>query len=127
MSVLVSFYQGRFVFKFIRFDSKTLVSLGDILRFKGDDRKGTAIEQFADESKGLPILLGLQDNESPYVIDFENNTSGTIVGGSGSGKSWLTFSLMWNFVLANSYDSVQFIVMDAKRAPFWESFARMPH
>ncbi|MBE7114534.1 hypothetical protein FT641_18055 [Bacillus paranthracis] len=128
VSVLVSFYQGRFVFKFIRFDSKTLVSLGDILRFQGEaSKKGTALEQFADEDKGLPVLLGLQDNESPYVIDFENNTSGTIVGGSGSGKSWLTFSLMWNFVLANSYDSVQFIVMDAKRAPFWESFARMPH
>ncbi|MGN4723861.1 FtsK/SpoIIIE domain-containing protein [Bacillus cereus group sp. MYBK15-3] len=128
VSVLVSFYQGRFVFKFIRFDSRTLVSLGDILRFQGDaSQNGTALEQFADENKGLPILLGLQDNESPYVIDFENNTSGTIVGGSGSGKSWLTFSLMWNFVLANSYDSVQFIVMDAKRAPFWESFARMPH
>lgn len=128
VSVLVNSYQGRFIFKLMRFDSKTLVSMGDILRFKGDDKgNGTALEQYADEKKGLPILMGLQDNETPYVIDFEKNTSGTIVGGSGSGKSWFTFSLMWNFVLANSYDQVQFIIMDAKNASFWKAFARMPH
>ncbi|PER55703.1 hypothetical protein CN495_08090 [Bacillus thuringiensis] len=128
VSVLVNSYQGRFIFKLMRFDSKTLVSMGDILRFKGDDKgNGTALEQYADQKKGLPILMGLQDNETPYVIDFEKNTSGTIVGGSGSGKSWFTFSLMWNFILANSYDQVQFIIMDAKNASFWKAFARMPH
>lgn len=128
VSVLVNSYQGRFIFKLMRFDSKTFVSLGDILRFKGDDKgNGTALEQYADQKKGLPILLGLQDNETPYVVDFEKNTSGTIVGGSGSGKSWFTFSLMWNFILANSYEQVQFIIMDAKNATFWKAFSRMPH
>lgn len=128
VSVIVNSYQGRFIFKLMRFDSRTLVSMGDILRFKGDDKgSGTALEQYADPNKGLPILMGLQDNETPYVIDFEKNTSGAIVGGSGSGKSWFTFSLMWNFVLANPYDQVQFIILDAKNASFWKAFARMPH
>lgn len=128
VAVLVTFYQGRFVFKFIRFDSKTLVAIGDILRFQGDaGAKGTALEQFADADKGVPVLIGLQDNELPYVIDFELNTSGAIVGGSNSGKSWLTFSMMENFIISNSYDHVQFIVLDAKNAPFWQAFARLPH
>ncbi|MGM9926627.1 MAG: FtsK/SpoIIIE domain-containing protein [Bacillus sp. (in: firmicutes)] len=128
VSVLITFYQGRFIFKFVRFDSKTLVSLGDILRFQGDKSlKGSALEQFTDPNKGLPVLLGLQDSESPFVVDYEDDTSGAIVGGSGSGKSWLTFSVMLNFTLANSYDHVQFIIMDAKNAPFWKAFARLPH
>src|SRR5699024_9757809 len=48
-------------------------------------------------------------------------------GGSGSGKSWTTFEMMLNFVIANDYNNVQFIVMDAKNAPFWNAFARFPH
>ncbi|PGT90090.1 FtsK/SpoIIIE domain-containing protein [Bacillus thuringiensis] len=128
VSVLIESAQGIITFKFLRFDSRTLVSLGDILRFNVRLTKdGTALEQFADQKKGLPVLLGLQGNETPYVVDLEKSTSGAIVGGSGSGKSWFTFSLMWNFVLANSYDQVQFLILDAKNATFWKAFSRMPH
>src|SRR5699024_7679906 len=35
--------------------------------------------------------------------------------------------MMLNFVIANDYNNVQFIVMDAKNAPFWNAFARFPH
>ncbi|MGG4362774.1 FtsK/SpoIIIE domain-containing protein [Bacillus subtilis] len=128
VSVLVKFFRGRFVFKFLRLDNPKLISLGDILRFKDDTKGGkTAFEDFADDEKGLPMLLGLKNNEYPYIVDLEENTSGVIIGGSGSGKSWLTFLLGTNLVFANDYNNVQFIVMDRKNAPFWNAFARFPH
>lgn len=127
VSVTCSYYRGVFVFKFLRLDNKNLISLGDILRFYDETKGETALEIFADDKKGLPVLLGLRENEYPYVLDLEENTSGTIVGGSGSGKSWLTFLLMFNLVLANDYNNVQFIILDKKNAPFWHQFAKFPH
>lgn len=127
VSVTVSYYGGVFVFKFLRIDNENLISLGDILRFYDEDKGGTALDEFADANKGLPVLLGLRENEYPYVVDLEENTSGAIVGGSGSGKSWLTFLLMFNLVLANDYNNVQFVILDKKNAPFWNQFAKFPH
>lgn len=127
VSVTCSYYRGVFVFKFLRLDNQNLISFGDILRFYDETKGETALEIFADDRKGLPVLLGLRENEYPYVLDMEENTSGTIVGGSGSGKSWLTFLLMFNLVLANDYNNVQFIVLDKKDASFWNQFAKFPH
>ncbi|MEN3991796.1 hypothetical protein, partial [Acinetobacter baumannii] len=61
VSVLVKFFRGRFVFKFFRLENPNMISLGDILRFKDDTKGGkTAFEDFADNDKGLPMLLGLK-------------------------------------------------------------------
>lgn len=127
VSVTCSTYRGVFVFKFLRLDNENMVSLGDILRFYDETKDGTAMDEFSDDDKGMPMLLGLRENEYPYVVDLEGNTSGTIVGGSGSGKSWLTFLVMWNLVLSNDYNNVQFIVLDVKDAQFWNQFAKFPH
>lgn len=127
VSVLISTFQGNIVIKLLRIDNKQLVSLGDILRFNDDEKGFVGLDAFANDDYGLPVLLGLQNNENPYVVDWESNTSGTIIGGSGSGKSWTTFEMMLNFVISNDYNNVNFVVLDAKNAPFWNAFARFPH
>lgn len=127
VSVLVTYSGGKFTFKFLRLENKGLISLGDIFRFYDEEKGSTPLDEFAKEEYGMPILIGLRDNETPMVIDFENNTSGVVVGGSGSGKSWLTFSIMFNFVLACDYTEVNMVIFDKKNAPFWNNFAKFPH
>lgn len=127
VSVIMTSFRGNFVFKFLRLDSKTLVSLGDMLRFYDEDKGYAGMAAYDDEDIGLPVLFGLQNNEFPYIVDMEANTSGVIVGGSNSGKSWATFEIMLNIVTTNDYNNVNFIILDAKNAPFWNSFARLPH
>lgn len=127
VSVIMTSFRGNIVFKILRLDSKQLVSLGDILRFNDEDKGFVGMEAYDNPKYGLPVLIGLQNNEFPFVLDMEDNTSGVIVGGSGSGKSWTTFEIMMNMVTTNDYNNINFIVLDAKNAPFWNSFARLPH
>lgn len=127
VSVNVSYVKGLWVFKLLRLDNKNLISVGDILRFYDEDKGKTALDDFENPKLGMPILVGLKGNEFPYVIDFEANTSGVVVGGSNSGKSWFVFSVMLNFVLANDYNNVHFVIMDKKASPMWKAFAKFPH
>src|SRR5699024_8103834 len=84
------------------------------------------LKQFLDPKKGLPVLVGIKNNEFPVVIDYEDNTSGVIVGGSGSGKSWFTFEILENFLVGNDYHNLQMIIFDKKNAPFWNQYALTP-
>lgn len=127
VSVNIAFVQGRWIFKLLRLDNKNLISLGDIFRFYDEATGKTALDDFENPKLGMPILVGLKGNEYPYVIDFEANTSGVVVGGSNSGKSWFVFSVMTNFVYANDYNNVHFIIMDKKASPMWKAFAKFPH
>lgn len=124
---MVSMSGDTFIIRLLRLDYKGLISIGDILRYKDDGVKGTAYEQMTNPKANTPMLVGLKDNEYPHVVDLEKNTAMAIVGGSGSGKSWLTYELGTNIVTTNDFNEVNFIVLDLKNAPFWQSFARMPH
>lgn len=117
-----------FVFK-IHKSIKGIISIGDLLRYvdTSSDAEKTTYEEFIDEKKGLPMLMGLTGNEFPKVIDYEDNTSGAIVGGSGSGKSWFTFSMLFNILVANDYHNVQMMIFDKKNAAFWNAYALSPH
>lgn len=123
---LISTSSDIYTFRFLRLDYKGLISIGDIMRYRDDSGK-TPYEKFNNPKLGAPMLVGLRDNEYPHIVDLEANTAMAIVGGSGSGKSWLTYELGVNLVTSNDYNEVQFIVLDAKNATFWKTFARMPH
>lgn len=123
---LISTSSDIYTFRFLRLDYKGLISIGDIMRYRDDSGK-TPYEKFINPKLGAPMLVGLRDNEYPHIVDLEANTAMAIVGGSGSGKSWLTYELGVNLVTSNDYNEVQFIVLDAKNATFWKTFARMPH
>ena len=127
VACLISSYDDLIVIKFIRFDNQGLISLGDILRYKSEDDDAKPVINSFISDKGIPILAGLRDNEFPYMFDLEGNTSGNIVGGSGSGKSWLTFLFMMNMLISNSPDDLQFVILDAKNATIWQQFAKTPH
>lgn len=124
---LISTFRQGFVIKLFK-PAKQLISLGDMLRY--DDPTSdvdSPLKQFLDPKKGLPVLLGIKNNEFPVVIDYEENTSGVIVGGSGSGKSWFTFEILENFLIGNDYHNLQMVIFDKKNAPFWNQYALAPH
>lgn len=124
---LISTFRQGFVVKLFK-PAKQLISLGDMLRY--DDPTSDVeppLKQFLDPKKGLPVLVGIKNNEFPVVIDYEDNTSGVIVGGSGSGKSWFTFEILENFLVGNDYHNLQMIIFDKKNAPFWNQYALTPH
>lgn len=126
VQAMVSMSGDTYTIRLIRMDYGGLISIGDILRYK-DDSGMTAYQRMTNPKSLTPMLVGLRDNEYPHVIDLQKNTAMAIVGGSGSGKSWLTYELGTNIVTTNSYKDVNFIVLDYKNAPFWQAFARMPH
>src|SRR5699024_5013012 len=78
-------------------------------------------------SKGIPMLAGMRDNEYPYAVDIVENPTASIVGGSGSGKSWLTFQFMDSMLISNSPEHLNFLILDAKDAAIWKQFALSPH
>lgn len=124
---LIATFGGGYVIKLFK-PSKDIISFGDMLRYNDPTSDvESPLDQFLDEGKGLPVLLGLKNNEFPVIVDYEDNTSGAIVGGSGSGKSWATFYFLANFLTTNDYHNLQMVVFDKKNAPFWNAYALTPH
>lgn len=124
---IISSYQDGFVIKLFK-NAKGFVSLGDIVRYHDEDStEKQAYEDFLGDKMGLPMILGLRNNEYPTVVDLSENTSVVIAGESGSGKSWGTFLVMINMLLTNSYHDLNIVVMDKKKSVFWREFARSPH
>ena len=123
---IITSFGGNYIFKFMRLDYRGLISHGDIMRYE-DPQTGVATVDLLKKDKGLPVLMGMKDNEYPYVFDLEDNTSGAIVGGSGSGKSWLTFQLMMNLLTLNTPEELNLLILDAKDAALWKQFAKAPH
>ena len=123
---IIKTFGGNYIFKFLRLDYRGLISHGDIMRYE-DPQTGVATVDFLSKDRGIPVLMGMENNEQPYVFDLEDNTSGAIVGGSGSGKSWLALQLMTNLMTLNTPEELNFIILDAKDAPLWKQFAKSPH
>ena len=123
---LISTFNGNYIFKFLRLDARGLISYGDIARYENPETGDAPVDDLIKD-KGIPVLLGLRDNEYPFTFDLEANTSGVIVGGSGSGKSWLTFQLMMSMLTTNTPEELNFLVLDAKNAAIWKQFAKAPH
>lgn len=129
VGAMISKVRESFVIKLVK-PVKGLISLGDVLRFHNDELgNGTKqiYDTFTSEKLALPLVLGLRDIEYPYAMDFGDNTSAVVAGESGSGKSWGTFLIMVNLVISNSFEDVNFVIMDRKKAVFWKEFSRLPH
>lgn len=127
VQAMVSISGDIYTLRFLRLDYNAFISLGDILRYADDGDKGTAYQQMTNPKLNSPMLVGIRDNEYPHVIDLEANTAMAIVGGSGSGKSWLTYELITNLVTTNDFNEINFIALDFKNTYFWQTVARMPH
>lgn len=123
---IITTSNGNYIFNFLRLDYRGLISQEDIMRYE-DPQTGVATVDLLTKDKGLPVLMGLKDNGYPYVFDLEDNTSGAIVGGSGSGKSWLALQLMTNLMTLNTPEELNFLILDAKDASLWKQFAKSPH
>ena len=108
-----------------------LVSIGDVLRFKGMKADGTTrgvVEQM-NKPNDLSLLFGLTNAEYAKVFDIadDQNTSIAVAGFTGSGKSASTGSWLDNLLISHSPDELGIIIMDAKSGSFWENFKFAPH
>lgn len=98
---------------------ENFTSLGDVLNSTEDISKVT--------EEGEPLLVGLYKEGKPVVVDLSEYTSAVIVGGSGSGKSWLAYSLMMGLFTTNDYEDLAVGILDVKANPIWDAFAEYPH
>lgn len=106
----------------------TVVSFGDVLRYCDPVRGIETYYDYIDEDKyDLPILVGLQNSEVPYIFDLAKNTNVAIAGTSGSGKSWGVFEFMFNLVIQCHPGDVSFVIFDFKSETLYSNFARLPH
>lgn len=87
----------------------------------------TAEDYMRTNLHGLPMLLGRDEEGNPYKVDFDAQTSGVVVGGSGSGKSYFAKLMMVNLLMTNGYTDKQFIILDVKSSPLWQEVSRFPH
>lgn len=126
--IRVDSYGDKIVFKIIK-ETEQIISWGDVIRFYDprpmiDDK---VFERFVSDKYDVPVLLGLQNDETPYIFDIAENTSIAIAGTSGSGKSWSVFLLMFNFFVQFHPGDVSFIILDHKRSAEYSTLARFPH
>ena len=64
-------------------EQKDRMSLGDILRSELPVINNKPLISEFVKDKGTPIILGVSDDQIPYMIDLDKETSINIVGGSG--------------------------------------------
>lgn len=126
VGTILTTYGGDLVIKFLRLDYRKLVAMGDLLRLSDEERSVSFAEEFATAG-GIPMVAGMRDNEYPYMVDIVGNPAAVIVGGSGSGKSWLTFQFMDSMLISNNPEHLNFLILDAKDASIWKQFALAPH
>lgn len=117
-----------YVVTIVEDEKRQEVSLGTVLR--SPNRLGSTNKPVLSEfikDKGTPIILGVSDSQIPYMVDLDQETSINIVGGSGTGKSWLAYNIMFNLLVSNTPEDLKAIVFDAKNSPIWNQVALAPH
>ncbi len=126
--IKVSSYSDYLIFKVMK-DSRTPVTIGDVIRYYDEDENYSVYEDFFSNKFDLPIIAGLQNEEKPLPIDLadDNETNIAILGASGSGKSWVIFSFVFNLILQSHPGDVSFVLMDFKKDPQFTALGRLPH
>lgn len=102
-------------------------SLGDVLRSPLPMANNKPLLSDFIKDEGTPLILGVDSENKPYMIDLDQETSINIIGGSGSGKSWLAYTTMVNLLISNSPEDLKLLIFDAKNAPIWQQLALAPH
>lgn len=98
-----------------------VVTIGDCLREK------EVYEFFDSEKHQLPMITGITDLGEVIVDDAKAFDSMLVAGKPGSGKSWYVLSILISFMMFNTPDDVEFIIIDPKEAYLFKTLALMPH
>lgn len=83
-----------------------MVSLGDIY--------STHESEIVDIKNGIPVVLGLDIEGEPVIVDFLNLNSILVTGMPRSGKSWLIQSVMTQMTMYKKPSELQFYILDPK-------------
>ena len=79
-----------------------------------------------DFKNKLVFPVGMDDEKEKYYIDFEAKSSILIAGETGSGKSMYLNSIILSYLLKNSPDELQLILIDPRGVEF-NSYYGIPH
>lgn len=123
----VSYYGNIYVFR-IKKVSNSIITWADAIRYYDPIADIKTYKQFIDEDAyDFPIMVGLQNDETPIIFDLSENTNIAVAGTSGSGKSWAVFLLIYNIIIQSYPGDANFIIFDFKGDIQYEAIARLPH
>lgn len=128
VSIKASSYSDYLIFRVMK-DSKVPVTIGDVIRYYDEKDDYSLYEDFFSDEYGLPIIAGLQNEEKPFILDLADSseTNMAVAGTTGSGKSWVIFSFMFNLILQSHPGDVSFILFDQKNDTQINALAEFPH
>lgn len=126
VDINVTAYSDIFVFR-VKKPSNSIVTWGDIIRYYDPVTDKKTYEEFMSPKYRFPVIAGLQNDETPIIFDIAKNTSMAIAGTSGSGKSWVVYSLLFNILIQCHPGDANFVILDFKGDPQYMELARMPH
>lgn len=84
-------------------------------------------EYFLDEKHKLPMITGISELGDVVLDDAKVFDTMLIAGKPRSGKSWYVLSMLMSFMMFNSPEDVQFIIIDPKESNLFKTIALMPH
>jgi len=126
VSISASFYSDSIILKIMKVDN-TIITWGDVIRYYDTEKDKGTFDEYLREKYDLPIMVGLQNEEVPFIFDVGNNTNIMIAGSSGSGKSWAVYNLIFNIIIQSHPGDVNFIILDRKKDVQYKTLARLPH
>lgn len=119
--VVIEKINENIVFTVSRFTNKNSISIADILNFG----IGYSYSDMLSDKYKTPLVLGLLDNESPKILDFNDSKNIAIVGAKG--KCPIAYSFVTNLVTTTHYEDLNMVICSQRDNTFWKMFSRNPH
>lgn len=91
---------------------------------------GTTTENYLDRldmGEDMSVVLGVKGSQDPYIVNWDEEVSGIIVGGSGAGKSSLLNHILVSLLVSKSERDMQIYLFDLKNSPGNQELSKAPH
>jgi len=98
-----------------------VVTFGDVFT------KDYVCKYYKDRGKELPFIVGISEKGEVILDDARGFDAMMLAGKPRSGKSWYALSILTSWMLFNTPNDIQFILIDPKESYMFKVLALMPH
>lgn len=84
-------------------------------------------EFFLNEDKKLPMITGISELGEVVLDDAKIFDTMLIAGKPRSGKSWYVLSMLLSFMMFNTPEDIQFVIIDPKVSNLFKTISLLPH